>query len=112
MSLLVATLLIGLLTLGVAIRVRGKKAPAPAVAIIYGLLVVGGMAATAAYVRIQDQRVRDQCVYNVGRSDGNRAQWLDLADYLTDEGVAPDAVQFIQQRLDVNLPQRDITECE
>lgn len=105
------TVIVTIATIG-ALAVRGRRFPAPAGIMIVGLVMVVATIGVYAYGRIQTQRVHDQCIYNVSRSDGNRQMWLDIGMFLKDHGVANDAVVFIAEHLDTNLPQRTITECK
>lgn len=111
MSLIVACVIVTAMTLGYAVRSRGETASKSTVAVIIGTLVVGGMVATTGWLKLQDQRLRDQCTYTVARSDGNRQQWLDLAEWLEEHDVSDDAIVFIKTSLDSNLPQRSVDDC-
>jgi hypothetical protein len=111
MSLLVAAIVVTIGTIIYAMKARGRKAPMSVVAVIIGSLIVGGMVAITGWSKLQDQRLRDQCTFSVSRSDGNRQQWLDLAQFLQEHDVSSTAVSFIVDHLDVNLPQRTFDDC-
>jgi hypothetical protein len=110
-SLIIVTVLLAVLTALMALRGRGKKMPQSLGVIVCGAVAFLFLAGSTAYLRIQNQRLHDQCIYNVSRSDGNRQQWLDLGAYLTAHEVSPDAVLFITQHLDINLPSRTVDDC-
>ena len=110
-SLIVWSVILGALTVPFVLRGRGKNMPQSLGVIVIAAVAFLFLAGSTLYLRIQNQRLRDHCVYNVHRSDGSRQQWLDLGAYLTAKHVAPDAVAFITEHLDVNLPARDVDDC-
>lgn len=110
MSLTLTLIVIVLATVVVAIRLREHTLKAPPTVLIYGFLAAAVVLGGSAYQRIQDQRTRDACLYQVSRSEGNRAQWVALTTELDNANLQPYATR-LRAALDINLPQRDPKEC-
>jgi hypothetical protein len=110
-TLVVTLLVILAVTVVLAFALREWTVKAPAVIVIYGavfgLLVAGG----GLYTRLTAQRVYDQCVSAVTRSDGNRAYQLFLITLIDRELPAAGLGAELRTVLDLQLPERSLAEC-
>lgn len=89
-------------------RATVMKAPVPIATLALVLLLGFGV-----FTHDRDQareKAHDDCVSRVERSVGNRVMWVDLGNYLDEQGLA-DGAKVIRQLLDKNLPALSIGDC-
>lgn len=109
---LILTLLVILgVTAVLAWHLRNWTVKAPAVIVIYGVVFALLIAGGGLYTRLTAQRVYDQCIYSVTRSDGNRAYQLFLISIIDRELPSSGLGDELRVALDDQLPQRSVDEC-
>lgn len=119
LTTILLTSLILIVTVALALKAKGRKAPAAQVIVLYGLGLVGVLLIGGLVTRWNAQRTYDNCVVAVNGRNGVRRHFDFLYGYVAHGGdpnapIRPQTEAFIaaaQADLDQNLPARKLEEC-